>query len=167
MVDVLVVPKSLAKYAFGAGMGDDGAYFPYSNLSKLAWRWTTLAKPGQPPVNAGGPPTGGSGFRLWAGDVHAGLHIKLKGKDEGWNRPTGDPMAGGKKKPAHPEPFPTWANGNSGGWKTQVGAESVQLIAYTGNHTILAGMYECSRVLLTHFPSPSPSLHVATFCFIC
>ena len=82
---VTEMPKTAAKYACGAGLASDGAFFPYSNLSKMAWKWTDSA-PGFNPI-AGGPVTGGSGFRVWAGDVEAGLHLKLKGADPGWNRP--------------------------------------------------------------------------------
>jgi hypothetical protein len=160
---VASMPKAAAKYAFGAGMGDDGGYFPYSNLSKLAWRWSDLAQPGQPPVKAGGPVTGGHGFRIWAGDVEAGLHIKLKGSDEGWNRPSGDPFGVSKKGgPTSPNPFPTWANGNLGGWMATAGGDTTELVAFTGNRTLQAGAPLLFNFSLMATPVKGAYLHSET-----
>ena len=131
---VASLPQERAKYAVGAGLGDDGAYFPYHNLSEIAWRWTAQAQPGQQPV-AGGPVTGGSGFRVWLGDVTAGLHLKLKGSDPGWNRPNGDPNAPGQASPGE-QPFPTWANGNRGGWSAKVGSGTVSMMGKHETHAL-------------------------------
>lgn len=136
---VSTLPQESAKYAIGAGLGDNGAYFPYHNLSKIAWKWTAHAQAGQQPV-AGGPVTGGTGFRVWLGDVAAGLHLKLKGSDPGWNRPNGDPNAPGQASPGE-QPFPTWANGNRGGWAAAVdnSTRTVSMMGYTGRRAIRAG----------------------------
>ena len=133
------LPQERAKYAIGAGLGDNGAFFPYRNLSKLAWRWSAQAQPGQQPV-AGGPITGGTGFRVWVGDVTAGVHLKLKGSDPGWNRPNGDPNLPGGASPGE-QPFPTWANGNRGGWGATVdnATHTVSLRGYTGKRSVLKG----------------------------
>jgi hypothetical protein len=146
------LPQERAKYAIGAGLGDNGAYFPYHNLSKIAWRWTAQAQPGQQPV-AGGPVTGGSGFRVWLGDVTAGLHLKLKGSDPGWNRPHGDPNAPGQASRGE-QPFPTWANGNRGGWAASVdnSTSTVSMTGYTGKRPMRAG-----QTLLFNFSiTPTP-----------
>ena len=105
---VTTMHRSAAKYANGAGLASDGAFFPYSNLSELAWKWADSAA-GFNPI-AGGPVTGGAGFRLWAGDVEAGLHLKLKGSDHGWNRPNGDPFGAKQTADAAALTPPPWQN---------------------------------------------------------
>ena len=50
---VTTMHRSAVKYACGAGLAMDGAFFPYNNLSKLSWKWTDNA-PGFNPI-AGGP----------------------------------------------------------------------------------------------------------------
>lgn len=160
IVLVSSLPQRRAKYAIGAGLGDDGAYFPYHNLSKIAWRWTAQAEPGQQPV-AGGPVTGGNGFRVWLGDVTAGMHLKLKGRDPGWNRPNGDPNAPGQASPGE-TPFPTWANGNRGGWSASVdnSTSTVSMTGYTGKRSILAG-----ETLLFNFsimPTPTKGAYLTS-----
>jgi hypothetical protein len=137
---VTTMHRSAVKYACGAGLAQDGAFFPYSNLSKLAWKWTD-SFPGFNPI-AGGPVTGGSGFRLWVGDVEAGLHLKLKGSDPGWDRPDGDPFgtSSAQRKGGAPLAPPAWQNGNLGGWKAVLPADqTVQLVAYTGKQQLQAG----------------------------
>ena len=158
------MPKAAVKYASGAGMGDDGGFFPYSNLSALAWRWSTLATPGQAPVIAGGPSTGGHGYRMWAGDVEAGLQIKLKGSDQGWNRPGGDSksLPGGQKAGANPKPFPTWANGNLGGWNVSTAGGDTALIAFSGNRTLTAGEPLLFNFSLMATPVKGAYLHSET-----
>ena len=134
---VATMPRAAVKYACGAGLASDGAFFPYSNLSKLAWKWTDSA-PGFNPI-AGGPVTGGTGFRVWAGDVDAGLHLKLKGSDPGWDRPSGDPFGtDSKQKKGGGGTPPAWQNGNLGGWRavTDAASDTVQLVAYTGKMTL-------------------------------
>ena len=108
--------------ANGAGLGSDGAFFPRSNLSMFDWRWmATVPVPGVP-VPAGGP-TGGQGWRIWVGDVDAGLFLKLKGSDVSWNRQNGG-------TDLNPQ---TWANAGQGGIRVSFPAI---INAYTGTHTL-------------------------------
>ena len=164
---VTEMPKTAAKYACGAGLASDGAFFPYSNLSKLAWKWTDSA-PGFNPI-AGGPVTGGSGFRVWAGDVEAGLHLKLKGADPGWNRPNGDAFGpdSRQKRTAADAALapPAWQNGNLGGWEAGLPSDdTVALVAYAGKRTLEAG--EASALLfnfsLIATPTKGAYLHTET-----
>jgi hypothetical protein len=150
----LVVPvlKSVAKYAIGAGMESDGGAFPYANISKMEWRWTNAAGPGQQPV-AGGPVTGKDGFQVWAGDADAGLFVKLKGAGSKWNCPTGEMERGSGVE--------SWANGNRGGWSASVNSDGsiVQLIAAAGNRTLSAGslLFNFSMV-----PTPTKGAYTTT-----
>ena len=75
------VAKELVRFAVGAGMGSDGGYFPTSNLSELDWRWSAADSER---VSVGGGV--GAGWRVWLGDVDAGLYLKLKGREVAWNR---------------------------------------------------------------------------------
>ena len=82
------VAKDLVRFAVGAGMGSDGGYFPRTDLAKLDWRWPTSApdpKNSHPP-GARARGQGGSGWRVWLGDVDAGIFLKLKGRGVAWNR---------------------------------------------------------------------------------
>lgn len=117
------VSPTLAKYANGAGFGSDGGYFPTANVSKLDWKWAAPIKPGGPPVPAGGP-VGGSGWRVWLGDVDAGLFLKLKGADLSWNRNNG-----GVDDPE------SWSNGGKGGIRVN---KYATITAYTGLRTTRA-----------------------------
>jgi hypothetical protein len=124
MVLQVPVAKALALFANGAGMGSDGGFFPATNTSKLNWRWEQPPHRPGVPVPTGGP-TGGNGWRVWLGDVDAGLFLKLKGAGLGWNRAQGDPAI-----PA------SWSNGGRGG--IQVTAEAL-IKASTGSQTITQG----------------------------
>ena len=92
----------VSRFAVGAGFGDNGALFPASNTSVMHWRWGTPTSPSNP--GPAGNPSAPAGWRVWMGDVDAGLFLKLKGGDLSWNR-----ARGGSTPPA------SWANAGLGG----------------------------------------------------
>ena len=103
-----LIPASLARFADGAGMGDNGGFFDPNNCSEqLDWMWT------DPSFNASGPagnPNDPTGWRIWLGDVDAGVYLKLKGPELVWNE------ASPRTPPKGTAPTPkAWANGGRGG----------------------------------------------------
>ena len=81
------VSAEVARFADGGGFGDHGGFFPASNASALSWRWSDV--PGADPHTPAGDPVAAAGWRLWVGDVDAGLFFKLKGLDVKWNEARG------------------------------------------------------------------------------
>eukprot|EP00937_MAST-01D_sp_MAST-1D-sp2_P000025 g25.t1 len=79
----LAVEQQVARFANGGGYGDNGGFFPRRNASALDWIWTTGS------ASPRGVPKLGTGWRLWLGDVDAGLWLKLKGASRDWNRAGG------------------------------------------------------------------------------
>lgn len=113
----VTVPAAIARFAVGAGMGDDGGY---CNRSALHWQWNQ-SFPYNKHVPAGGP-VGPKGWRVWVGDVDAGLWLKLKGQTLDWNRGGGGQVA--------PE---SWSNGGQGGIRVLgVDGEPATIEAFTG-----------------------------------
>ena len=104
--------QDIARFAVGGGFGSDGNWFPKKNASLLNWSW------GESDTQ---------GWRVWIGDVDAGLYLKLKGEEDEWN----------SANPAE-APMPrSWAglNGNSGGIQVDVAdnaPESILISAFTG-----------------------------------
>mmetsp|Transcript_7851 Transcript_7851/g.27432 ORF Transcript_7851/g.27432 Transcript_7851/m.27432 type:complete len:667 (-) Transcript_7851:588-2588(-) len=81
----LRLPLAVAKYAVGGGLGDDGEAL--ANAQRLDWRWKNV--PGADSRNPSGSPSVQGGWRLWVGDVDAGLFVKLKGADAAWDQAAG------------------------------------------------------------------------------
>lgn len=106
------VVRGIARFAVGGGFGSDGNWFPAKNTSLLDWSW------GKNDVQ---------GWRVWVGDVDAGLYLKLKGEEDEWN--SANPIEA---------PMPrSWAGlgGNSGGIRVEIAnnaPESVSISAFTG-----------------------------------
>lgn len=108
--------RGIARFAVGGGFGSDGDWYPAQNASLLNWSWSHYATT--------------RGWRLWIGDVDAGLYLKLKGKEDEWNsaNPTEAPL-----------PI-SWAgsNGRSGGIRvasaddSSTDTGSVLVTAFTG-----------------------------------
>jgi hypothetical protein len=113
--DVLMtfpLDQDIARFAVGGGFGGDGNWFPKKNASLLNWSWGE---------------SDAQGWRIWVGDVDAGLYLKLKGEEDEWNsaNPTEAPLPR------------SWAglNGYSGGIRVDVAdnaPESILLSAFTG-----------------------------------
>lgn len=108
--------SAIARFAIGAGFGDNGDFFPWERVSDLNWQW-------------GNRKNSKFGWRMWVGDVDAGLFIKLKGSDKSWNR-----AEGGLD--------PSWSNNGLGGINVTIGKSSrsktVNINAYTGFRLIKA-----------------------------
>lgn len=112
------LPSTVARFASGAAFGDDGDFFPVGNASSLDWRWC------MPDTEARGTC---SGWRVWLGDVDAGLFVKLKGPEVAWNQ-----AVGGRSLPS------SWSNGGLGGirFRESTPTSTVTLEAYTGPYQI-------------------------------
>ena len=102
------VEDDIARFAVGGAFGSDGDWFP-SNASRLDWSWNETS----------------SGWRLWLGDVDAGLYMKLKGVEDAWNE--ANPI--GAHRPL------SWSgtSGNTGGIKvSSVERASIRVVAFSG-----------------------------------
>jgi hypothetical protein len=85
------VHDDIARFAVGGGFGDDGDFFP-KNCTALDWSWRRFNHDTLAP----------SGWRLWVGDVDAGVFLKLKGAEDAWN----EANPGGASIPS------SWAGGS-------------------------------------------------------
>lgn len=98
------LPSSVVKYANGGGFSDNGDFFPSSDPSKLNWSWRDFDSTVPDPNAPAGDPVSAAGWRLWLGDVNAGLFLKFKGVESGWNEAA--PRSGSVSAPS------SWAGEN-------------------------------------------------------
>jgi len=118
---VMLVDKNVARFANGGGLADNGGWFPTENPSLMNWSWKDFnRKTYDPNTPAGGPPEP-SGWRMWLGDVDAGIFLKLKGDSVAWNEAS--PRAGSRGF----EPPLSWAgqDGSSGSLNVSSSASSI------------------------------------------
>jgi hypothetical protein len=117
----MLVDKNVARFANGGGLADNGGWFPTENPSLMNWSWKDFnRKTYDPNTPAGGPPEP-SGWRMWLGNVDAGIFLKLKGDSVAWNEAS--PRAGSRGF----EPPLSWAgqDGSSGSLNVSSSASSI------------------------------------------
>mmetsp|Transcript_6595 Transcript_6595/g.14622 ORF Transcript_6595/g.14622 Transcript_6595/m.14622 type:complete len:538 (+) Transcript_6595:1667-3280(+) len=102
----------MVKFAAGGKLGHyDGGWFDMAKPETLNFKWSDV----------GSKPQENRFWRLWLGDVDAGISVKLKGAESDWNSPQG-----GKTPP------PSWANEGHGGVNVTTNNNAVVYKAYTG-----------------------------------
>ena len=124
------VSGEIARFANGGGYSDNGGYFPApGNESSLDWSWKDFNSKTPDPHAPAGDPVSPAGWRLWLGDVDAGLFLKLKGSELAWNSASPNPAS-------VPDPPRSWsgASGKSGTIKVRKDEPSniVSVAANTG-----------------------------------
>ena len=117
--------KDLVQFASGAGLGGYGSFYP-KNLSTMAWSWAAPATPPGTPVPAGGPHSA-QGWRVFMGDVDAGMYVKLKGEAAAWDTTRGTDT----ERPV------SWANNGTGGIRVTPPAT---IHAFTGPRRVVKGV---------------------------
>jgi len=117
----LDVPVAREVAAYMMGLGKRGGLRP----ERWEWKWD----PGR------------ANNMLWIGDVHAGLHLKLKGPQDEWHLWGVEPGA-----------LDNWGNGGQGGCTvTEEGGDTVLVRAFTGPRRLEAGqrLELCFGLLIT------------------
>ena len=102
-------------------------FFPSSNPSRLNWSWRDFAKTVPDPNAPAGDPVSPAGWRIWLGDVDAGLFLKFKGSESSWNEAA--PSSESVRPPS------SWAGANltSGSLNISQIGENVQILATSGS----------------------------------
>ena len=93
----------------------------------MNWSWRDFAKTVPDPHAPAGDPVSPAGWRIWLGDVDAGLFLKFKGSESSWNEAA--------PRSASITPPSSWAGENltSGSLNISQIGESVQILATSGS----------------------------------